>query len=411
MPYGKMAMDRYVGIDYDRMRRYRLKRTQDQMKKEGIDLLITWDPYSIRYITGGYETVPNRFASAQCVLCPAEGLPYAYIITSFDPYILRKQMPWMQNRVHSALGSIRFAKSPAELPKYPPAIRSMMEECGYKEDLCIGLDGSINSMVFIELLAGMGITNVVNATHTMFAARAIKNEDEIACMKLACGAADAAFADIMDAIRPGIRECDLVGIGMKRLYEMGCDETEEFVCASGPRTNPLFIDYTDRALMPGDLICIDINGASYMGYKSCYYRTFCCGRASQAQKDAYKRCHDEMYGAMDRIKAGVHTSEVIKAWPTDSNEFGYSTWQDCRGFYLGHGLGLSLHESPEMFWNWNIGDNEVLQEGMVMAVETYYGPKGSGFGIRLEEDIVVTKDGYELLTTFPVDQITECWIH
>ena len=85
-----------------------------------------------------------------------------------------------------------------------------------------------------------------------------------------------------EAIRPGIRECDLMGIGAKRLYELGADEVQEFVIASGPRTNPLHIDFTDRQVRPGDLVVIDINAACFQGYKSCYYRTFCCGRATQA---------------------------------------------------------------------------------------------------------------------------------
>lgn len=409
MPYGTMASDRYVGINFDRMRKYRLKCTQDQMKKDGIDLLITWDPYSIRYITGAYETVPNRVAAAQCVICPVEGDPWAFVLASFDPFALKRQMPWMKGKVDSALGSIKFAKSTAELPKYPKAIRMVMEENQMTNDIVVGLDGCGGQLLFAQLLREMGINHYVDATASMFHAREIKNEDEIACLRYSCHMADAAFADIADAIRPGIRECDLVGIGMKRLYEMGSDECLEFVCASGPRTNPLFIDFTDRAIAPGDLICIDINGASFQGYKTCYYRTFCCGKATQGQKDAYKRCHDEMYAAMDKIKAGVHTKDVVAPWPTDPTEFGYESWQHCRGFYLGHGLGLGLQEGPEMFWNWNYGQNEELKEGMVLAIETYYGPKGTDYGVRLEEDLVVTKDGYELLTKFPVDELTECW--
>ena len=409
MPFGTMATDRYAGIDYDRMRRYRLDRTREQMKKEGIDLLITWDPYSMRYITGAYETIPNRYASAQCVIVPAEGDPWAFFIASFDPFALQKQMPWMKGKVQSALGSIKFAGNTGELPKHKTAIREIMEENGLGDDIMIGIDGCGKELLFAQLLKEMGLNNYCDANLTMFRARAIKNEDEIACLRMSCHFADAAFADIADAIRPGIRECEIVGIGMNRLYAMGSDECQEFVCASGPRTNPLFIDYTDRPVAPGDLICIDINGASFQGYKTCYYRTFSCGKATQPQKDAYKRCRDEMYAGMSEVKAGAHTADVIKHWPTDPHEVGYESWQHCRGFYLGHGLGLGLQEGPAMFWNWNIGDNEELREGMVLAIETYYGPKGSGYGVRLEEDIVVLKDGYDLLTKFPVDEITECW--
>jgi Xaa-Pro aminopeptidase len=409
MPYGRMATDRYVGIDFARMREYRLERTRAQMRADGIDLLITWDPYSIRYIVGGYVTVPNRFASAQCVILPVEGDPYSYILTSFSPFALQKEMPWLKGKVWSNLGAIRWAKSTAELSKYVKAIEMIMEENDLRNPR-VGLDGCINQLLVTKMLGEMGLNDYMDATHLMFGARAIKNEDEIACMKLACYSADAAFADIMDAIRPGIRECDLVGIGMKRLYEMGADEVQEFVCASGPRTNPLHIDFTDRAVAPGDLVVVDINGNSYMGYKSCYYRTFCCGKATQAQHDGYKIAKDMMYDGMAGIKAGAHVSDVTKAWPKTPEMWGFEDWQHCRGFVLGHGLGISLHESPEMFWPWFIGANEQLEEGMVLAVETYYGPKGGDWGVRLEEDLVVTKDGYELLTKFPVDRLLECWL-
>jgi Xaa-Pro dipeptidase len=255
----------------------------------------------------------------------------------------------------------------------------------------------------------MGITNYIDGTSTMFRARAIKNQDEIACMRMATNMADAAFADIADAIRPGLRECDIVAIGMKKFYEMGADETQEFVVASGPRTNPLYIDYTDRSIGAGDLIAVDVNGNSFNGYKSCYYRTFSCGKASQEKKDGFKIAKDMMYDGMAQVKAGNHLSDITGAWPKTPEMWGFDDWQNCRGFVLGHGLGLSLHEAPEMFWPWYIAEDVQLEEGMVMAIETYYGPKGGDWGVRLEENIVVTKDGYELLTKFPIDGIIECW--
>jgi Xaa-Pro dipeptidase len=314
----------------------------------------------------------------------------------------------MKNKVWSNLGSIRFATNTGDLAKYKKAINTIMDENGMKNPK-VALDGCVNQFLVAQLLKEMGITNYIDGTGTMFRARAIKNQDEIACMKMATNMADAAFADITDAIRPGLRECDIVGIGMKKLYEMGADEVQEFVCASGPRTNPLYIDFTDRSIAPGDLIAVDINGNSFNGYKSCYYRTFCCGKATQEQKDGYKIARDMMYDGMAKVKAGNHITDITAAWPKTPEMWGFDDWQNCRGFVLGHGLGLSLHEGPEMFWPWYIAENETLEEGMVMAIETYYGPKGGNWGVRLEEEIVVTKDGYELITKFPVDELMECW--
>jgi Xaa-Pro dipeptidase len=404
-----MATDRYIGINFARMREYRLKCAKETMAKAGVDLVITWDPYSIRYITAGYVTVPCRFISSQSVILPVNGDPHAYIATSFSRFALREEMPWMKDKVWNNLGSIRQAQTTAELFRYKEAISSMIKEHGLKNPK-VALDGCCNQMLLIALLEEMGIKNVVNGTNLMFDARAIKNQDEIECLRLACESADAAFEDIRLAIRPGIRECDLLGLGMKRLYEMGADETEEFVVASGPRTNPLHIDFTDRAIAPGDLVVVDINGNSYNGYKSCYYRTFVCGKPTQEQKDAYKITKDMMYEGMAGIKAGATAADITKGWPKTPEFWGYDDWQNCRGFACGHGIGLSLHEAPNMFFPFSTATiNPVLEENMVIAVETWYGKRGGKFGVRLEEDLVVTKDGYDLLTKYPVDELIPCW--
>ncbi len=409
MSFGRMATDRYIGINYARMRDYRLKCTKEAMQKAGVDVLITWDPYSIRYVSAGYVTVPNRFNSSQSLILPVNGDPHCYIATSFSRYAMRDEMPWLKDKIWNNLGSIRFAQTTEELFRYKEAWSSVIKEHGLKNPK-VAIDGCCNQFLVAALLEEMGIKNVVNGTHLMFNARAIKNPDEIECIKLACESADAAFDDIRLAIRPGIRECDLLALGMKRLYEMGADETEEFVVASGPRTNPLHIDYTDRAITPGDLVVVDINGNSFNGYKSCYYRTYVCGKPTQDQKDAYKICKDMMYDGMAGIKAGATAADITKGFPKSPEFWGYDDWQHCRGFALGHGIGLSLHEAPAMFFPFSVGKvNPVLEENMVLAVETWYGKRGGSFGVRLEEDVVVTKDGYQLLTRYPVDELIRCW--
>lgn len=149
-----------------------------------------------------------------------------------------------------------------------------------------------------------------------------------------------------------------------------------------------------------------------MGYKSCYYRTFVCGEATALQKQVYEDCRAMMYAGMEGIKAGNSTADIVKGWPQSPKYWGYDNWLDVAGYALGHGLGLSLHEAPQFFRPYtSAAAHTVLEEGMVMAVETWTGgvdPKYGPFGVRLEEDIVVTKDGYELLTKFPVETITEC---
>jgi Xaa-Pro dipeptidase len=365
----------------------------------------------MRYIAGAYATVPCRFPQAQFIVLPRNGDPHCFITTSFSCYALREEMPWLKNKIWAPPIGLKWCPNVEDLEPHMDKIVPIIIEHGLADGV-IGLDGCSSELVLSEAFHGKGIKNVKGAQSVMFEARKIKNEDEIACMRLACASAEAAFDDMKQAIRPGIRECDLVGIGMKKLYELGADEVMEFVCSSGPRTNPLHIDYTDRQIRPGDLICIDINGNSYMGYKSCYYRTFSCGKPTELQKEVYEKTRVMMYAGMKNIKPGNTTADICAAWPQSPKHWGYDNWLDVSGYALGHGLGLGLHEAPSIFKPATAKSKpEVLEEGMVIAVETWEGgedPRYGKFGVRLEEDIVVTKDGYELLTLYPVDELVEC---
>ena len=413
MPHARMGTDRLAGVNFERMRAYRLDQAKKAMDKFGLDCVITWDAYTIRYICSGYPTVPCRYTQAQFVVLPRNGDPHAFLSTSFSCYALREEMPWMNGKIWAQPVGLKSCDTIADLEPHMAKIIPILEEHGLMDGV-IGLDGCSREMLFGAALKAKGVKEVRNAETAMFWARRIKNEDEIACMKLAAGSAEAAFDSIQRAIRPGVRECELVGVGMKTLYDLGADEVMEFVCASGPRTNPLHIDYTDRAIRPGDCIAIDINGNSYLGYKSCYYRTFVCGKATQTQKDVFKICRDMMYAAMEGVKAGNTTGDVCNGFPHSPKYWGYDQWLDVSGYAMGHGLGISLHEMPRVFKYFTTRPEhnpEVLEENMVLALETWVGgedPRYGKFGIRLEEEVRVTKDGYELLTLYPIDEIIEC---
>ena len=410
MTFGTMATDREERIDFKRMREYRLARTKEQMAKYDIGCLISWEPWDIRYIAGVYVTIPCRWLENQCVVLPRNGDPHVFGMTSFSPYAMRKELPWLKDKIWAGLplNAGKWNKKVEDLEPVVKKAGDIMAEHGIANEI-VGLDGCSSELLMQEAFGKKGI-EVVDAKRAMLEARTIKNQDEIECMRIAASMAEAAFTDIAAAIRPGITECELVGIGMKTLYSLGADETQEFVVASGPRTNPLHIDFTDRQIRPGDLVIVDINGNSYHGYKSCYYRTFCCGRASEEQKEIYEENRDMIYAGMSAVKAGNTTLDICEKWPTSASYWGYDKWDDVFGYAVGHGLGISLHEFPVISYPISKADPIKLEEGMVMAVETWTGKKGGKHGVRLEEEVVVTKDGYDLLTKFPVDQITECWI-
>ena len=404
---GTMATDRLVGIDYARMREYRLNRTREMMKKHGIGTMVTWDAWDMRYIASFYATIPCRWFEGQFVVLPVNGDPHAFGITSFSQYAMREELPWMKDKIFNGVGSTKMSYTLDGVKNVVDSIESIVRDHNLQNEP-IALDGCTSEFLMGEALAKRGL-NAIDGKRCMFEARMIKNEDEVECCRMACAIAEGAFDAMKRAIRPGIRECELMGIGMERLYALGCDETQEFVVATGPRTNPLHIDYTDRIIRPGDLVVIDINGASFQGYKSCYYRTFVCGEATQEQKDLHKECRDMMYSGMSYIKPGVPVFDVYKGFPDSPKYWGYETWAEVCSYMLCHGLGISLHELP---WCYKVSDVDssglVYEEGMVLAVENWTGKRGGNDGVRLEENIVVTKDGYELLTKYPVNEIIEC---
>jgi len=278
----------------------------------------------------------------------------------------------------------------------------------YKEH---GLTGPVayegsSALLFQEGLARHGI-KLIDGKFLMAEARMVKNKDEIDCIRMSCSAAEHAFGEMKRAIKPGIRENELMGIGAKALYDFGCDEVQEFVIASGPRTNPLHIDFTSRAIRPGDMVLIDVNACCYMGYKTCYYRSFVCGTANGEQKDCYRRCRDYLYDSMRDIKAGISTAEVAGHWSKDPVDWGLPPGSNLFGLAAGHGIGISLHEKPFFNLLTPPEDHIILEEGMVIALETYYGRPNGYHGARLEECIAITKDGYDLLTHWPYEEITE----
>jgi len=409
--FGKYAVDYEQRVDYDRLRRERLQRAKDQINKDGLGAVVSWDDANIRYLTSYYVTTPLRPLEAQFVFCPRNGDPH--LIGGGTPSEVERRMPWMKGRVHPPVG---LAKPAAATPDHPVILKvvdqiiGLMAQYGVEKET-LGIDGTVLSYLYAEAFKKKGI-KVAHAKPTMDLARMIKTEDEISLMRITCANSEKAFARIVDAIRPGVRECDIVGIGIQALYEEGDDHTEDLVCMSGYNTNPYGWSFTDKPIRPGELVYVDVDAASYQGYKSCVYRTFCCGKATQEQKDLYAECVEMLYAGMSVIKDGNTDSQVLAKWPQSPGYWGYDNWNEIGPYTLGHGLGLSLHDKP--FFNQQNRQagmpEQKFQEGMVMAIETYTGKKGGKHGVRLEEMVLVTKDGYELLTLFPIKELIECWI-
>jgi len=172
---------------------------------------------------------------------------------------------------------------------------------------------------------------------------------------------------------------------------------------SGERCSPHPHVYSDRALRPGDPAYFDILH-SYMGYRTCYYRTFAIGSASQAMVDAYKYCREILDKAIAHIKPGVTTADVVKLWPK-ATEFGFPNEEAAFALQYGHGVGLAIWEKPVFSRLVSLDHPEVIEEGMVFALETFWPASDGWTAARIEEQLVVTKDGCEVITRFPAEEL------
>ncbi len=237
----------------------------------------------------------------------------------------------------------------------------------------------------------------------MTMAREIKSQDEIMLLTQACAMVDGVYQDIFEALKPGVRESDIVALAHARLFEMGSEFVEAINSIAGERCTPHPHVFSDRLIRPGDQAYFDIIHV-FNGYRTCYYRTFVVGRASQAQRDAFKQSREWMDAAIELVKVGNTTDQIARVWP-EAHEFGFDDEMDAFGLQFGHGVGVGLHERPIISRLNSLDDPVEIKEGMVFALETYAPASDGRSAARIEEEIVVTADGPEVITLFPCEEL------
>lgn len=264
----------------------------------------------------------------------------------------------------------------------------------------LGVD--VIELPVLMALQNAGIT-VVDGQQVFLEARRIKTRDEIHLLTHACSMVDAAYENLYEFLRPGVRENECVGVVAKTLYDLGSEFVEGVNAISGERCAPHPHVFSDRIVRPGDPAFFDILH-SYNGYRTCYYRTFAVGSASSAQRDAYTRCREYMDEAISLVRPGATTADIVSVWPT-AQEFGFPDEEAAFALQYGHGVGLSIWEKPVFSRLVSLEHPEVLEEGMVFALETYWPSKDGWGAARIEEELVVTADGCEVITKFPAEEL------
>jgi len=283
--------------------------------------------------------------------------------------------------------------------KYAKQIAGLIKDAGMA-DMPVGVDYAETAM--FHALQQEGI-NVIDGQQIMLAAREIKNWDEIQLLTQAASMVDGVYHMIYEELKPGVRENDIVALSNKMLYEMGSDDVEAINAISGERCNPHPHNFTDRYFRPGDQAFFDIL-QSYQGYRTCYYRTFNIGRATSEQNDAYVKCREWLDASIAMIKPGVTTDKVAEVWPT-AESLGFPSEDAAFGLQFGHGLGLALHERPIISRAISLEHPMEIKTGMVFALETYCPAKDGFSAARIEEEVVVTDTGCEVISLFPAEEL------
>ena len=357
-----------------------------------------------------HENIRYAVAVKGHAFCPQ--LSYALVFAEHDPILYelgdmvehqRLYCPWLKPEnirfSYSWLDSIcgpEGAKKEAE--RFAAAIVADLKAAGVFGEQ-IGVDSLDEAGRTALRSAGVELVHVKPA---IMEARRCKTPDELACIETAIAISNNGYASFME-FKPGMRERD----GGAAMHEAMMRAGAEFA-SGGVRSKLNTYDVyhhgnTDRIVDAGDLVVVNTCGTTFAGYRVCIYRSFILGRKPNAkERDFYARCRDRVYAIIDRIKPGATTADAAKAL-LPSNTWEYPAEQSLLVAEVGHGIGMT-YEEPVISRIWSFNYPQVLEPGMVVAVECREGEWGYG-GVRLEEMVLVTETGNRVLSNWPSEEI------
>ena len=400
--HGTMGVDYEKRIDFDRMRKYREGRIQQYMDTLDTGCLVLFETGNKRYSTSTAVASPEVDNMGRYAIVPRGGRPYIF---GFGSEVAAEKLycPWISERAYPAHTPMHGAL-PMEwgcYQKFLADLEMVLTENGLSKKDRLGVDIVESQLILAIDQAGY---QMADGQAVMQNARAIKNEDEIMCLKHGAAIVDAAHHHVAKAIEPGIKENDIQAIASAVMHQHGAQWVHNVQVTSGNRTHPHPHLSSDRLIQPGDLVFLDIV-LLFNGYHTCYYRCFCCGEPTSKQKDVHKRCHDMLQQGMELVRPGATTADIARAWPEHSY-WGFQSESEAFGLAFGHGIGVGLWEFPIISRLYSIDHPVVIEPGMVFALETY---TGEGYdGVRIEDEVVVTEEGKEIITKFPTHTLFGC---
>ncbi len=392
--------DHEAQIDMVRLRAYRLRRTREAMAERGLSGVVLYDPLNVRYATGSRNMqvhcmhTPSRFA-----FVPTEGP-----VTLFEYRTCEHLVRGLETiqEVRPAISWNYFSSGPnreARATRWADGLASLMKEvCG--GDLRIGFDHL--DPLGTDLMRARGV-EAVDGQEPLEHARSVKSADEIACMKVAVSVCEAGMARMYEAMRPGMTENQLWAILHEVNIAGGGEWIETRLLSSGSRTNPWMQECGEKILRPGELVAFDTDLIGPFGYCADISRTWFCGpgRPSDEQKRLYRIAHEQIEHNVAQVKAGMTFRELSERGKQLDDEFAAQRYVS-----MAHGVGLA-DEYPVIAYPQDFGGTAgydgVVEENMCLCFESYTGSEGGEEGVKLEQQVWVTRDGCEVLSRFPYE--------
>jgi Xaa-Pro aminopeptidase len=384
-------------IDFERLRTGRRARLQAMMKRHDLPVCLFFNPANIRYATGtDVMGVWTAGTFARYCFVPADGDPVLFEYKGsihVSQKLVRDVRPaftWQFGGPQSADKAREWARS----------VRAVMRELRLeREPLAVD---KLDTLGFLALQAE-GIT-VVDPGSATVDAREVKTPEEVELFKVNGGIGDAMLADFEAAIRPGIREYELLAVLGATLLRLHGEFLFTRLVASGTNTNPWMSEAHDKVVMPGDLVGIDTDANGYEGYVIDVSRTFLCGDdPTPEQKEAYRVAYDCVTGMLELVQPGMTFDEFARKAPQLLEPYRAQRYPT-----MVHQAGLEDEGPGIPYPDDDRGPRRIMpereiKENMVLCLECYAGRVGAPFGVKLEDQVLVTKDGAALLCTYPYD--------
>lgn len=374
--WGPSQVDWETRIDWEKLRQDRLNKTRAAMAAQGVEYLLLLRMENARYSTGVkrlyWPTI--QLGGGPLVVHSLVAEPAMWMI---DPDFASRTLPWIpKERFHTPYQMDIVADVEKFVDDLLHFFRSPIEHG------TIGVD--IWSPAMFEVLQRrLPNARFVSGQDLMIGVRQIKTAEEIQCMKMGYVISEAGMQAALEILKPGVRECELVGTCMKRMWDFGSETTQcSEAVNSGSGTHPYRRFHTDRIVQWGDLVNMDFGGC-WNGYFGDFCRAFVCGgKPTPAQLDLLKRAHELQMEQLNAIKPGASPAELCA-------RLGRTT--------LGHGIGIAAFEGPHL----RAVDDYELKPGMTFSITSPMIGVDRVGGVHLEDEIVITETGIDLYSTFP----------